>query len=122
MCLLLFLANCGAMFYCAHMGFTKGDLGKLFSPLDGDEHFCGHEPGYEDYPHLYITYFDTLNVFTNLKTGVCVKECPDKGDAKIDCKATSYVRNCNDDEIIKNIYNTNSLADYCFPESVSDLP
>jgi len=25
------------------------------APLDGDDHFCGQEPGYEGFKHLYIS-------------------------------------------------------------------
>lgn len=122
LCLLVFAAFLGAMGFCTYYGLQHGNIEKLISPLDGDKNFCGSQPGYEDYPRLYITDFGFATPNQIFASAVCVKKCPQKGDTALDCKPTGSVKKCDDKKIIANLYNTRNVMDYCFPASVSALP
>mgnify|MGYP006893281288 CR=1 FL=1 len=54
MCLILFLVFIGAMAACTLFGFKNGDVDKYIAPLDGNDHFCGIDAGYEDFPKLFL--------------------------------------------------------------------
>ena len=110
------------MGFCTSYGYKNGKVDMLISPLDGDKNFCGSQAGFEDYPKLYITDFGFSTPNAIFASGVCVKKCPTKGDTTIDCKPTKSVKKCDDPEIIKNLYKTKSVMDYCFPASKADLP
>jgi len=90
------------------------------APLDGDNHFCGIDPGYEAYNHLYITDLSGTSAVSIFHTAVCVKACPMDDSTPIDCKTTSYVHDCNEASFTR--YNTRGVIDYCFPASESALP
>jgi hypothetical protein len=110
------------MGFFTKLGYKNGNVEKLLAPLDGDKHFCGHEPGYEEYSHMYLTDLGFRSPSQVFGYGVCVKKCPQKGDTALDCKPTSSVKNCNDPKIISSIYNTKDVLDYCFPASIDALP
>lgn len=75
LCLVLFLAFFGTMGACTMYGFKKGDVEKYIAPLDRDNHFCGIDAGFEDYPKLYLTsLFGTPQQIFG--SGVCIKKCP----------------------------------------------
>lgn len=73
---------------------------KLFAPLDSEGHICGFDPGYEEYPYMYI--WDIEEAVTDLLTvfdsAVCVKACPVRVDTAnasevfmIDCVKTQFL-------------------------------
>jgi len=114
--LILFCAMIVSMGYFTVMGNKYGNPEKLMAPLDGNNNFCGHTEGFEDYKKLYITSMKSINIKTIFNSGVCVKECPVKGATSIDCKTTEgKVENCNTEEILAHVYPTTSIAKFCIP-------
>lgn len=99
-----------------------GDVGRLLAPLDAELHFCGHEPGFEEYPKLFITDFSLTNIMSLFKSGVCVKKCPQEGDTEIECVPAGDVKKCDDEKIMKNLFNTRSMLDYCVPANLDSIP
>lgn len=123
LCLALFVACIGAMVGLSFYGYTKGNIYKLIGGLDGDNHFCGGEPGYEAYNKLYLTNLGASNDANVLfKYGVCVKQCPTYNNFKIDCKPTTLVSDCTDPMLEEYSYDTINIAGYCFPMHIDQLP
>lgn len=59
LCCLIFLAFLVGMFWASIYGYVNGNPGKLIAPIDGDKNICGFDPGFEDYPKLYIDDIST---------------------------------------------------------------
>mmetsp|Transcript_14248 Transcript_14248/g.22185 ORF Transcript_14248/g.22185 Transcript_14248/m.22185 type:complete len:137 (-) Transcript_14248:208-618(-) len=97
-------------------GAQNGDMVKLFAPQDGEHHLCGVDPGYKDYPFLYIPDAALESPDELFTFGVCVKECPSRSKAKLECKPTHKTPHC------KSEYASSALVKYCYPSSEDDLP
>jgi hypothetical protein len=108
-CLVLFLAFFGAMGACTMYGFKKGDVEKYVAPLDRNNHFCGIDAGFEDYPKLFLTNLigSPKEIFAS---GVCVKTCPKSDKDTISCEPTS-TSFCSG----SSVYDTNTVLGYCMP-------
>jgi hypothetical protein len=117
LCLLFFWAFIGAMGYATVFGYQHGQINKLTAPVDGGLNFCGFGE-MEGYPKMILTSFKlSFNVSSGsniLKSGVCVKECPqERGkDLKegVDCKSNKEIK-CN----ARKTYITYDAFDYCLP-------
>ena len=48
----------------------------MLNPYDGKMNFCGLDPGFEDYPMLYLTNLGAETPDKIFESGVCIKECP----------------------------------------------
>lgn len=114
--LLVFLCFIGSMGYVTYVGFKEGDLPKLLAPLDGDNKFCGIEPGYEEFKNLYITDFSVTSVNAIFDSAVCVKACPVALEDAIDCKPTETVKECKP----KEAYKSKTVVNVCMPTEVPD--
>ena len=114
--LLFFVGFLAAMGYVTNYSLKHGKVEKLMAPLDGDDHFCGQEPGYEDYQHLFIKDLSVSSVTGIFKTAVCVKACPLVNET-VECKPTVEVTSCP-----VAFYDTKGVLNYCFPKSISNLP
>lgn len=55
-CLLIFAAAVGVSGYIGVYSLENGDPLRIMAPMDADGHFCGKDPGYEDYPYVYFSY------------------------------------------------------------------
>ena len=115
LCCLVFLAFIVGMFYFTIYGYINGNPGKLIAPIDGEDNICGYDPGYEDYPYLYI---DDISTAANNPTkvfsyGVCVKKCPEQSDDAIDCVTTEIESACTPDPGME--YATTEWFNYCVP-------
>lgn len=108
-CLLIFFVFLAGLGYIASVAFKTGNPEYLVYPFDSDGKQCKLDPGYEDYPYIFISY--KLAAITE-KVFVCVKECPLASNSTIDCKAGTFVQDCNTE---LDIYATKPLATYCFP-------
>lgn len=53
-CLVLFLANIGAMIYCSYYAYTFGDHNNIFRGTDPDRNVCGLAP-LQDFKYVYFT-------------------------------------------------------------------
>jgi hypothetical protein len=72
------------MIYATAYGYKNGRVHALTAPVDADLNLCGFGPNGElsDYPKMVFSTYkiaSTTAVYTILKSGVCVKECPAKG-------------------------------------------
>lgn len=118
-CLALFWAFIGAMVYATMYGYANGQVDKLTAPIDGANNFCGFGD-YKDYKKMMLTSFSIMDGAGILRSGVCVKACPDKvaplkeGE---DCKGNANFQ-CSKHES----YKTKDILDFCLPMSKSDLP
>ena len=75
LCLVIFLGCVGFAGYVGVYAIENGDPKAIMATMDADGHFCGRDPGYEDYPYLF--YAD-IEFSLWLPWAVCVKECPTK--------------------------------------------
>ena len=75
LCLFVWLCCVGFAAYVASYAVENGDPTSIMAPMDADGHFCGKDPGYEDYPHLF--YAD-IEYSIWVPWAVCVRECPTK--------------------------------------------
>lgn len=114
--LLVFLGFLYAMGYATNYSLTHGNVEKLMAPLDGDDHFCGQEAGYEEFAHLYIEDLSVNTVRGIFKSAVCVKACPLANETVV-CKPTQTVATCPVAQ-----YDSKAVLNYCFPKSISHLP
>ena len=93
LCCIIFLAFLVGMLTAAIYGYVNGDPYKLIAPIDGDGAICGFDPGFVEYPKLYIA--DIISAADNpddvFKYGVCVKKCPDSSTDDVECKPTPEV-------------------------------
>jgi hypothetical protein len=51
---LIFIVFLVALGYVASIAFNTGNPEYLVYPFDKAGNQCGHTPGYEDYPYIYI--------------------------------------------------------------------
>merc|ERR1711988_1845919 len=58
------------MIVCASMGFSKGDIDRLFYFVDYNGNRCG-DGALADYKYTHWTHW------ANQATNICVRECPD---------------------------------------------
>ena len=89
--------------------------------MDGENNFCGFDK-MAGYPKMVFTNFKATQPFDILRSGVCVKECPQddtmtftNGDNCLD----NTNKKCTD---MDHSYNTVDLMDYCIPQGVDVLP
>jgi hypothetical protein len=114
--LILFLCFVGSMGYVTFIGFKEGDLPKLLAPLDGENHFCGVDEGFEEYPFLFIADFTQTTVNGIFDSGVCVKECPKLATDAVECKATATIADC----VPKEAYPSKKVVNLCMPTEIPD--
>ena len=81
-CAILFISFVASMFGMCIYGFVVGDPQKMLNPYDGNKNFCGIDPGFEEYPMLYLTNLGADTPDKIFESGVCLKECPPKSDKK----------------------------------------
>ena len=120
--LVLFLATTAAMVGLSVYGFTQGNVHKLIGGIDGDHKICGASQGYEAFQNLYITDLGRRQDENIFASAVCVKACPSTRGAQIDCVPTSLVPECNSPAAQSTFYSTVSIAGYCFPKDLEELP
>ena len=115
LCCILFTAMLLGMIASAIYGYVEGSPGRLIAPIDGEGHICGYDPGYEDYPKLYVD--DIIEATANpddvFQYGVCVKSCPENADDAIECMTTDAVPNCT--PATGEQYATTDFINYCYP-------
>lgn len=63
-----------AMIGCSVYGYVKGSPAKLFAPIDAEGHICGYDPGYTNYPYLFIWDINSASSSLNhiFDSAVCV--------------------------------------------------
>lgn len=114
LCLAIFWAYIGAMIYATMYGYKNGEPHKLVAPIDAGLNVCGFGDMAE-YPRMIFTDLDPTLLLGILKTGVCIKECPQEGGVKFkdgdNCKDNSAVK-CED---AKKSYNTVDVFGFCVP-------
>ena len=76
LCLLIFIVACGVGGYIGVYCLENGDPDRIMAPMDADGHFCGRDPGYEEYPYVYYSYLQSP-LFIWTPWAVCVNECPE---------------------------------------------
>lgn len=84
---ILFVASIVFYFYTCIYGWKNGKPKELYTPVDGDGHFCGLD-AHSEYPYLY--YLIDPAAKTDPKA-VCVKQCPAEITDPVDCKKTSRI-------------------------------
>lgn len=83
-----------AIIVIATFAFKKGEPSRLAQAYDSDNHACGREKGYEDYPYIYFAKPNTT-LTSPLNLTVCAKSCPkNETEGSIDCKPNSKVAVC----------------------------
>lgn len=60
-CLLLFIANVGAMAYCSYYAYYNGNISTIFRGTDPDQVICGQGIAV-DYPYLYFTNLQSFSL------------------------------------------------------------
>merc|ERR1712178_463089 len=82
LCCLIFLVTLVMCLVLSIKGYWVGNFDELIAPIDSDGNLCGEDPGYEDYPYLYIFDIDSaINTGNIFSYGVCVNECPDSSNS-----------------------------------------
>ena len=113
----LFLAFLVGMLAAAIYGYVNGDPYKLIAPIDGAGNICGFDPGYVEYPKLYIANIIKAaeNPHEVFNWGVCVKECPESNTDDVECMTTppNLVTVCNPGQALQ--YGTKDIVNYCYP-------
>ena len=119
LCLLFFWAFIGAMGYATVYGYKNGDVHRLTAPIDGGLNFCGFG-SMKGYNKMVLTDFELASGPSILKSGMCVKECPQvKGTEYKDgenCKSNAKIK-CDG----KKTYKTKDTFDFCWPVDKSAL-
>ena len=122
-CLAFFGLVLLTMFGLTCYGFIKGNIFKLVGGIDGDGKICGSSPGFEGYKYLYVTKLNEGDNLNDLfKRGVCVKQCPSSELFALDCMPTEKVKQCNSDDVVKNMYDTIKMVSFCIPKDADSLP
>ena len=93
LCCIIFLAFLVGMLTAAIYGYVNGDPYKLVAPIDADGAICGFDPGFAEYPKLYIADITAAAKNPNdvFSYGVCVKECPESNTDGVECKPNPEV-------------------------------
>lgn len=107
LCLILFIVFLGALGYIAYIAFNTGNPKYLAYPFDSEGNQCKLDPGYEDYPYIFIS----AEVASTSSIFVCVKECPTSANSTIEC-AGSLGPDCTSRV---EMYATKPLVTYCMP-------
>lgn len=121
-CCLIFIVAILAFCAASAYGWKQGDPRKLLIGWDYDGNGCGFSEATKDYPHLYwsepptsalfdaIQAMDLDKALDILKTGTCVKTCPEADPQQpIECKVTTQMAgNANYNGCVYNI-NTSYL-------------
>ena len=117
LCCIIFLAFLVGMLAAAIYGYVNGDPYKLIAPIDGAGNICGFDPGYVEYPKLYIANIIKAaeNPHEVFNWGVCVKECPESSTDDVECMTTppNLVTVCNPGQALQ--YGTKDIVNYCYP-------
>ena len=96
-CLIVFLIFLLTMCFVTGHSYANGDVNKLTAPLDADLNFCG-VGAYTDYPYLYLTNVNNLNIMEIFASGVCVSECPSNyTDGLLPCMTNDVISTCEID-------------------------
>jgi len=91
LCCLIFTAFFAAMIGCGIYGFANGDPLLLTYPYDSSGNQCGApDDSAENYENLYFPAPHTDYV----DLSVCVKDCPDEWNAKIECYPNKKIKGC----------------------------
>lgn len=119
---LLFVVSLGFYGFTCIYGWKNGKPDELFTPVDGDGHFCGIKDNAE-YPFLYYLVEPNAKM---VPKAVCVKACPVEKEDPIDCKVTSRMADkgkCSKVGTGGHIgYGTNSVLNrFCVPD-IDKLP
>ena len=85
LCLFIFLAATGVGGWIGVYSLENGDPSAIMAPMDSNGKFCGRDPGYEDYPYLFIS---DIAATIWLPYATCVKECPTSANPLYECKGT----------------------------------
>jgi hypothetical protein len=106
------------MIYAGHYGYTNGDVYKLIAPIDADNNFCGFGK-MKGYPNMMFNNFQLTEALSILKSGVCIKDCPQSKDVVFkegeNCKSNSK------EQCPTRSYNTIDFVGYCFPQNSNGL-
>jgi hypothetical protein len=97
--------------YIAFVAFNTGNPKYLAYPFDSEGKQCKLEPGYEDYPYIFIS----ADLASASPIFVCVKECPAAANSTIECAGT-IGQNCTSKV---ELYATKPLVTYCMPEDLA---
>ena len=115
---ILFLAFLMALVTISFIGIAKGNWRLLVAGTDADGHICGSDVengAYKDYRNVY--YMTGLSNGLKLSDGaICVKDCPNKDAATLNCVPTTNVPNCQ----ISQQYATVEFIGYCLPSKFGD--
>ena len=75
---------------------------------------CGVDPGFYDYPFLFLPFPKLDEVKDVFKYGICVKACPVSKDDKIECKLTSRMSKCKNEDFQPYVTGS-TLFSVCIP-------
>lgn len=103
-CCLVFLAFLVGMVGVSGYGFVYGDPQLFLTMWDADGKGCGYDAVNEGYNYLYWPIIDiqeaqkvnsSIEGATRalLQFGTCVKKCPTKDDAAVECRQPNYMLN-----------------------------
>lgn len=116
-CLVVFLLFLGAMLGCTIYGIANGDVPKMMAPYDYQRRFCGIGD-MKEYDNLYFPVLVADETQDPIKTlfenAVCVKDCPKKAGAPIECADNDSL--CQGIETKKTL----DLLDYCVPLGLTE--
>ena len=91
----------------------------MTAPIDGGHNFCGFGD-MKGYNKMILTDFKPSHATGILKSGVCIKSCPQEKDKEfkdgVDCKSNSKVK-CDK----RKSYITRDAFDFCLPVSKDAL-
>ena len=107
-CCLLFLALLAAMVYLGVLGFSTGDPLLLASPFDEDGKQCGRDPGYQEYPKIFISFMNDDPTDVGF---ICVRFCPTDPESVLDCVPNSKVPGCDS----LKVYSAETVVNLCYP-------
>jgi hypothetical protein len=109
LCTITFLAFWVLGVIIAAQGFIHGDLSNIAQPYDSDGNQCGKSKSFEDFPFLYFNKPFSTNAISET---ICVKECPAKTGANVQCKPNNDVLSC----VSMNVYASKGVAGrFCIP-------
>lgn len=123
---LLFIALWVGLVIVASMSLKQGNPNRLAQGYDSDNHGCGLDSGYENYPFVYFAYpmpsTNYSDVTSNLKKVVCVANCPAGKADSVDCHINSKVTTCKESLGSFMVYSTKPfLGKVCVPNDTSIL-
>lgn len=112
LCAILFICCTIVWAFTSIVGLFAGNLNNFMQPYDQSGNPCGRSlEGTQKYPFLYLT---TLDPTKWAKNNVCVKQCPEAENSKIECFATKNITDCNRD--IKILSTTLVMNRFCYPD------